>query len=185
MGVLCHLIQISERKLMDLDEAIVPDLFYQAIHSRYNSLSHLLASAAAPELPIVALDLEKRWWLLNFFFTGKAEELVKTSPVSRAILGGTAIGRELQQGPARYLWADEVHEIAAALSALSHQELWDRFDDPAGFMRTGYEKLMAGYFCAEFLDDAVFNGLVADFDLLATYYRVASARRNAMLLGLT
>jgi hypothetical protein len=114
------------------------------------------------------------------------EEVDPSSPFSRAIFGGRLIGPAfLQGGPARYLWADEVREIAGAFEALTREELRRRFEDPNGPMKTGYKKFLKRRFHSpETLDDALFDELSGYAEVLATYYRIATARSNAMLLAL-
>ena len=178
MGIQCYHIQIPEVSLMHLDEAIVPEMFCRAREYRVRSLDQLRGFESMdfprPETP--ALWLEKSWWSLHLLLTGKVaeapEEFDPRSPISRSILGGREIGRELQQGPARFLWADEVREISAALSSLSREDLRRRFDH------------VRRHFNEEVLTEEDYLFLVNLFDALAAYYRIAAARGNAMLLGL-
>lgn len=44
-------------------------------------------------------------------------------------MGGTELGEDLGYGPARGLTAAEVQAVSAALSAISGEQLWSRFDE--------------------------------------------------------
>jgi hypothetical protein len=175
---------------MDLDERDVPDIFDRARSIRVSSRSSLepFEHEEANRLPIPSLYLEKSWWRLHVFLTGKAPaslaEVDEADPLSRAILGGKGIGEELQEGPARYLWAEEVREIASALSLQTRAELCRRYKDPSGHMRIAFDEAMERGFSDERLDEA-FDWLTDLVALLASYYKIAASRGNAMLLGLT
>jgi hypothetical protein len=180
MGYYCVLIQIRERTLMDLDGDQVPRLFERVgdPKRRGTSLSILSqyehpAMAGEPPPPI---SLEKMDLALHHLLTGGVHPV--PSPVSRAILGGTPIGADLGIGPARYLWADEVHEISTALSSLTSEDLRRRYD-PAGLKASWRTSV-----CWDEDEERVFTGLETYFWLLEAYYRIAAARANAMLIGL-
>jgi hypothetical protein len=71
--------------------------------------------------------LGKSWHALHFLLTGSAWE--GDPPESLAILGGTPIGDidVRGYGPALYLTPEEVKAVAAALSAISTNELREVF----------------------------------------------------------
>jgi len=74
-----------------------------------------------------ALDIDKSWHAIHFLLTGKAWE--GPLPLRNVVLGGTLLGSlDLGYGPARYLTPDEVRDCAAALSAISSDDLAARFD---------------------------------------------------------
>lgn len=75
-----------------------------------------------------ALSLEKAWHGLHFLLTGSAWE---GSPPLNFLLGGEPIGADLGYGPARILRPTQVEQLDAALSALSDDQLWSRFDPDA------------------------------------------------------
>ena len=110
--------------------------------------------------------------VLHHLLTGEFRAVA--SPLSRAILGGETVG----DGCARRLWADEVREISSALSA-THEELRRRYD-PAS-LKAGWPKTPVD---EREDDEEVFEELVGYFDLLVTYYRLAAARGNALLIGI-
>ena len=180
MGYHCVLIQIRERILIDLDEGAVPDLFRGSGASarRRVSLVELMPyeRPSMADRPLPAISLQKMAMALHHLLTGEFD--LVASPLSRAILGGKAFRVDVGDGPARYLWADEVREISAALASLTREDLRRRYD-PAG--------LKAGWPMTPVTDEedeeSVFNELEGYFQLLVTYYRIAAVRGNAMLIG--
>jgi hypothetical protein len=180
MGYYCVLFQIRERTLMDLSEDEVSGIVKRVgdPKRRETSLSILSkyqypAMAGEPPPPI---SLDKMDMALHHLLTGGFS--LYPSPLSRAILGGTPIGADLGVGPACYLWADEVREISTALSSLTSEDLRRRYD-PAG--------LKAGWPRTPVREDEerVFTSLEDYFWLLEAYYRIAAARANAMLIGVS
>jgi hypothetical protein len=116
------------------------------------------------------LSLEKSWHTLHYLLTGSAVEA--RPPLGNAILGGEEIGPDAGYGPARFLDASEVHEVAAALAKVSREELSRRFDLKAMTAAQVYA-------CNDSNDLA----LALDyFDQLVSYYQDAASRDNAMLL---
>ncbi len=188
MGVDCYLIQITERKLMDLDEATIPAIFEQARHYRIASRAQLLVEEMleGPRYdPVPALGLENSWWGLHLFLSGNdpsdPEKVDPAMPLSCAVLGGRSIGDALNQGPARYLWPDEVRQIAAALSEQTRDVLLRRYLDPNRSVKANYDDAMD----YGLLNQDTFDWLAGATEILASYYRIAAAKGNAMLLGLT
>jgi hypothetical protein len=180
MGYYCVLIQVRERTLMDMNKDHVPHLFQQAgSPARRRTSLRVLEQYERPGMegePVPPISLEKMWLALHHLLTGGFN--LTPSPLSRAILGGTPIGPDLGEGPARYLWADEVREIATALSALTSDDLRRRHrpaDLKAGWPTTPVSE--------DEDDEEVFTELEACFRLLGTFYRIAVARGNAILIG--
>ena len=180
MGYYSVLIPSRERILMDLDEASVRDLLEEAGQPdrRRTSLSVLLRyeQPSMADLPVPPISLEKMAPALHHLLTGSFEPV--DSPLSRAILGGTAIGPGVGDGRARYLWTHEVHESSDALAALTTDELWRRFD-PAGIKD---EYMWTGVADDED-DEDIFTELSGYCELLAAFYRIAAARGDAVLIG--
>ena len=116
MGYYCVYVQIRERTLMDLDECEVSSLFRRASAPANRWAPSVLEQYESPtmldRLP-PPMSLEKMWLALHHLLTGEFRAVA--SPLSRAILGGKEIGEDVGDGPARYLWADEVREISSAL----------------------------------------------------------------------
>jgi len=118
------------------------------------------------------LNLEKSWHVLHYLLTGKAKEA--PPPLGNAILGGQEIGGDLGYGPARFLTAQQVREVAIALGAISKDELRERFDLKAMIAANIYP-----------VRDKSELRLAQDyFEELSRYYAEAAEGRNAMLLWL-
>ncbi len=74
------------------------------------------------------LDIDKAWHLIHCLLTGTSWE--GKEPFRSAVLGGDEIGDEdVGYGPARSMAPAKVKEVAAALSAISPEALWSRFDE--------------------------------------------------------
>jgi len=73
-----------------------------------------------------SLSLEKAWHGLHFLLTGSAWE--GDLPFAFLLQGGDPIGEDLGYGPARVFSPAKVAEIDAAISAISEEALWSRFD---------------------------------------------------------
>ncbi len=180
MGYFYVLVPIREQVLMNLDAAAAPGLLYQAhpFAAGRNPRADLRPDAPAvwADRPSSSLSLGKMGAALHHLLTG--EFGLVASPLSRAILGGTAIGPDLGYGPARYLWADEVHEIAGALATLAPAGLRERYDPAA--LKAGHPATPVYY---DEDDDQVFDELDACCRQLVAFYRTAAARGDAVLLG--
>jgi len=61
-------------------------------------------------------DVDKAWHGLHAVLTGSADEC--DHPLSSVVFGGEEFGADLGYGPSRYLTADEVRQLAAALDEL-------------------------------------------------------------------
>jgi hypothetical protein len=71
--------------------------------------------------------LEKAWHGLHFLLTGSAWE--SEGVLGFLASGGEALGQvDLGYGPARFLRPDAVEQLDDALSQISDDELWSRFD---------------------------------------------------------
>jgi hypothetical protein len=73
-----------------------------------------------------SLSLEKAWHGLHYLLTGSAAE--GDLPLAFLLQGGEEVGEDDGYGPPRLFSPDEVEEIDAALSAISDDQLWSRFD---------------------------------------------------------
>jgi uncharacterized protein DUF1877 len=73
------------------------------------------------------LDIDKAWDAINFLLTGSSEP--GAPPLGNVVLGGTCLGDvDVGYGPARYLTAIEVGEVARALRSVSEADLQGRLD---------------------------------------------------------
>lgn len=76
------------------------------------------------------LDIDKTWHIIHFLLNDDAWE--GTWPLVGVVMGGTEISDEdVGYGPARYLTPDAVKEVSRAVSAISPDALWARFDADA------------------------------------------------------
>jgi hypothetical protein len=74
------------------------------------------------------LDIDKTWHIIQFLLNGAAWK--GDGPLFDAVLGGSQLTDEdLGYGPARYLAPTKVAATARALSGISADELWRRFDE--------------------------------------------------------
>jgi len=121
------------------------------------------------------ISIEKAWHGLHFLLCGGFDP--DLSPLGRAILGGTEIGDDMGYGPARYLSAEEVKTVAAALNGLTDDELKSRYNAD----EMSKLKLYPGGW-----DDLEnIEWLLAAARDVRQYYRDAADRGFAMLLYLT
>jgi hypothetical protein len=76
--------------------------------------------------PARKLSLEKAWHGLHFLLTGLASG--GTGPEAFLFAGGESFGEDLGYGPARLFHPDAVHALSTALSEISDDQLWRRYD---------------------------------------------------------
>lgn len=209
MGIHCHLIQIPEWRVMQLDDEAIPNLFDEvglALQPTRAEDGPRLPLAdwrpEEPRRPAPALSLGKGWVELYLFLAGTdhggPDAFEIAPPAARAIVGGRGAGKSFHgMDPARLLWADEVRRIAEALSDLSRDDLGRRFHDPKGYPPEVFKRIMWPFTTAIKHDthgdavfeaaardlDHAFNALVGALDRLTAYYRSAAMRGNAMLIG--
>jgi hypothetical protein len=170
---------IRERVLMHPDEGELAEFVEQASspEQRRTPLSVLASYEQAgwsDPLP-PPISLEKRWVAVHHLLTGSLRPV--DSPLSRSVFGDATIGRDGDRGLARYLWADQVRESSAALSALTPEELRRRFD-PSGLKAAWLETSVN----EDDDDEDLFEELARYVDLLIAIYRIAAAHGNAMLI---
>ena len=180
MGYDCVLAQVTERFLMDLSEESVVAFFEQARSEARGWPSnrpwfHEPLTTADRQLPW-PISLQKMSAALHHLLTGEFRPVA--SPLSRAIVGGTAFRIELCYGPARYLWAEEVREVAVALAAVTPADLRNRYD-PVGLKAAGLETPVH----RDEDEKELFDELDGYFQLLARYYRLAATCGNAMMIA--
>jgi hypothetical protein len=73
-----------------------------------------------------SVSLEKAWHGLHFLLTGAAWGA--EPPLDFLLQGGTPVGEDGGYGPARLFRPEEVQELDTALSGISDEQLWSRFD---------------------------------------------------------
>jgi hypothetical protein len=121
--------------------------------------------------PRWTLDLHKYWAILQYLLAGSPSGPA-AAPRTDPILGGVEIGDDMNYGPARFLTAQQVREIALQLGRLSWETISLRFDPEA--MRS------AGVYLAE--ADGVPDGARTVFHMLVNFYSDAASQNNAILL---
>ncbi len=76
-----------------------------------------------------SVDIDKAWHGLHYLLTGKSEG--GEPPLAWAILGGQEIGGDVGFGAARFVYPEQVKQIAEALTTLDEKTLRSRFDPDA------------------------------------------------------
>jgi len=99
------------------------------------------------------LDIDKSWHAIQFLLTGDPWEA--KPPLQNAVMGGVELGEEdVGYGPARGLSTADVQAVSRALSAVSGEQLWSRFDAekfanaeiyPEGWSADGREYVVGYY----------------------------------------
>ncbi len=117
------------------------------------------------------LSLDKAWMGVHRLLAG--DDWQPTRPPANAVLGGVEFGEDHGYGPARYLLADDVKEIAAALATLDVGVVAASFDagrfERAQVYPGGWDQ-----------PDAL-GWLLGSLDELRGYYSRASRMGRAML----
>lgn len=123
------------------------------------------------------LDIDKSWQIIHFLLTGDA--LDGDEPLCNAVMGGTEIGDvEVVYGPARFLLPEQVVEVATALTSISEDELWNRFDIEAARKAEIYPQ---GWTGSETDRSYVLN----HFKCLKTYFVDAANAQEPVILYLS
>lgn len=120
-------------------------------------------------------DIDKAWHGIHYLLNGEAWG--GSGPLFGAVLGGTELeGTEIGYGPARYLTPQQVAATAAALAAVTAEDLRSKYDPgamdaaqvyPTIWTRDGEEAL---------------DYLLEHFVGLQAYFQEASAAGDAMVL---
>ncbi len=117
------------------------------------------------------IDVDKAWHAIHFMLTGEQHE--GEPPLSDVVLGGIAIGDDVGYGPARYLTASEVSDVADALESLTRDEFGKRYDAAALTANGIYPQIWTGEENLEYV--------LSWYETLRQYYLDAASRGNAML----
>jgi hypothetical protein len=118
-------------------------------------------------------DLDKSWHGLHYLFTG--ETYGGKPPLSQAVLGGVEFGEDGGYGPARYLEASEVRDIAGALAKVTPDALAQRFNPQDMESRQIYPEIWVSE------GDEALDLLLDGFDGLKRFYVAAAARGDAVV----
>jgi hypothetical protein len=122
------------------------------------------------------IDLDKSWHAIHYLLTG--DPWGGEPPLFNAVLGGTPIGDDNGYGPARYLTAEQVRQVAVALTAISPENLRSRAS----------LKEMAGadiYSVAPEEGESEWEYITDNYRNLVDFFRNAAAAGDAMLLCMT
>jgi hypothetical protein len=155
----------------------IPEADLNRVVKDLASITALLYPEDGSDLPADRhLDTDKAWHLIHFLLTGDA--WAGEGPLRNAVLGGTEIGeKDVGYGPARYLTPAQVRETSAALTPISSQELWSRFDRQAAEDADIYP---AGWVGAEEDRDYI----VGNFETLKEFFVQAAQANDAVILYL-
>jgi hypothetical protein len=164
MSMIGHFLAVSEEQLDSLIQH--PD-----------DIIDTLFPDGGESLPERHLDIDKAWHGIHFLLTGSAWD--GEAPWSWAVLGGTPFGPDLGYGPARYLRADQVQDVAHALSGLAREELANRFSPEAMDRAEIYPQIY------DRDGTHVLEYLLRNYDEVVKHYQGAAAKNYAMLLYLT
>ena len=119
------------------------------------------------------INIDKAWHGIHFILTGSAWE--GDPPLANAVLGGSEIGEDMGYGPARYLTAEEVKEVAGALQPIDAKEFSNRYDPDEMASNDIYA------FNADDADDELEYFRYGYLDLRG-YFLDAAEKGNAMLV---
>lgn len=120
------------------------------------------------------LDVDKSWHGIHFLLTGSAWE--GKPPLSLAVLGGTEIGDDNGYGPTRYLTANEVKTVAAALKDITPAQLVQR--------QTPAQMKAAELYSSDGSRDDM-ECIREHYGQLRKFYLAAADRGDAVLLDLS
>ena len=122
------------------------------------------------------MDVDQSWQAIHYTLNG--DPWSGEAPLGLVVLGGEDIGEDMGYGPARYLTATQVQDVAAALDAIDPTAFGSRFDGQA-LDNADVHPQMWGEDPAEGLDYALHH-----YSQLRTFYQTAAQRGDAMLLYL-
>jgi Domain of unknown function (DUF1877) len=122
------------------------------------------------------LDIDKSWHLIHFLLNGQTWE--GDWPLVGAVMGGTELSDEdVGYGPVRYLLPGDVAEVSRALSSISSDTLWSRFNADAARTAEIYPEMWQG-------DSGDREYITDNYDRLRAFFAAAAANDQAMLLYL-
>jgi len=117
-------------------------------------------------------DVDKAWHGIHFLLANDA--WAGETPLANVVLGGTEIGDDVGYGPAKYLTADEVFDVANALKDLSSDAFRARYNAKSLLDNEIYPQIWHD-------DDDAVGYLTSYYETLRDYYLDAAAKGNAML----
>lgn len=159
MSVVCTFMQIRTDSLLDLLEG--KRKAQEFIYSE--------------NYEVQPLYIDKSWHAIHFILNGKAWE--GNEPLVHVILGGTSIGEDLGNGPARFLTSREVQSITKELLKLQGTGLTERYNPEQMSKEEIYPHL-------DWEDEESMQYVYDNYWRVVDYYKDASMKGNAMLLAL-
>lgn len=120
------------------------------------------------------IDLDKSWHGIHYLLTGSADG--GAEPQSLAVIGGEEFGPDVGYGPARFLTAEQVRSVAAALSGTSSEVLSQRFNPKDMEDKQIYPDVIWVRDGQEALDY-----LLENYQQLQAFYQGAAARGDAVI----
>ena len=123
------------------------------------------------------LSLEKAWHGLHYLLTGSAAE--GDWPLAFLLQGGEEVGDDDGYGPPRLFSPEEVREIDAALTAISDDVLWSRFDPEQMSAEGVYPD------CWDESEDELREEYLGYFHEMKTVIKNASTKGKSLLISLT
>ena len=128
------------------------------------------------DVPADAMDIDKSWHLVHYLLTG--ESWGGEAPLKDAVLGGRELaGTDTGYGPYRYLTAADVRATSRALTDLTADALWARFDVERVNTAQIYPTPWAG-------DDGDRDYVTSNYEALRKYFFEAVVSGQGMLLYL-
>jgi hypothetical protein len=158
------------------------DALLKLMRERGHALAEMVGAPQSPKTPDRSgkarqgsrISLDKAWHGVHYLLCGEIEP--GSALPSQAVMGGVEVGEDLGYGPARYFAADEVHQIAQALSSANLEaEMTARFD-PVRMTSLG---IYPGGWKAGDVD-----WLMEEFRRLRQFYDDASAAKLAIATSL-
>lgn len=167
--------------------ASLPDDQLRALVQAPNSVRDFLEHDLAHARVLRRLDVDKAWHAIHFTLNGHAWE--GEEPLFLAVLGGEEFDEEFGEeydeefgeydgaDPARYLWPEQVKEVATALRSISPQDFAARYDPAALAAANIYPPIWNR------ADDGLWY-VQHHYKALRTFYLEAAERGAAVILYL-
>jgi hypothetical protein len=124
-------------------------------------------------------DLDKSWHGIHYLLTGRADE--SGTPLEFLVAGGTFVGDDdVGYGPPRVFTAAETREIAAALAAVTDEDLRSRFAPEAMMAAEIYPEIWD----RDPTDDDTLGYLMENVALLREAMTTVTSRGHGLLVAL-
>src|SRR5262249_21658351 len=88
----------------------VPPVQLERLRQSPSEVSEFLRAESEADDSVRYLEIDKSWNGIHYLLTGHAEG--GSGPLSMPVLGGTEFGEDVGYGPARFLLAAQVQEVA-------------------------------------------------------------------------